>query len=81
MEEDQQPLELVDVIVPPPSIRRKIDVTANYVATRGGLELEAKIREGKSRDPSFSFLNQGDPYHAYYQKTVMDIKLGKGMSA
>lgn len=75
---DERPLELVDVILPPPAVRRKIDVTANYVATKGGLELEAKIREGKARDPSFSFLNPGDPYYAYYQKTVMDIKLGKG---
>ena len=53
-----------------------MDKTATFVA-RNGLEFEARIRKNEQNNPKFNFLNTGDPYHAYYQYKVKDIREGK----
>jgi splicing factor 3A subunit 1 len=68
----------IGIILPPPEIRGIIDKTAKFVAERGGLELEDKIREKERNNPKFSFLNGGDPYYAYYQVKLTEARSGKG---
>lgn len=55
-----------------------VDKTASFVA-RNGPEFEARIRQNELGNPKFNFLNSGDPYHAYYQHKVKEIREGKGM--
>jgi len=45
-----------------------------------GPEFESRIRQNEINNPKFNFLNPGDPYHAYFQQKVADIKEqdGKG---
>ncbi len=57
-----------------------VDKTASFVA-RNGPEFEARIRDNEQGNPKFNFLNFGDPYHAYYQHKVKDIREGKGIIA
>lgn len=45
---------------------------------RNGPEFEARIRQNELGNPKFNFLNSGDPYHAYYQHKVKEIREGKG---
>ncbi|VVD00115.1 unnamed protein product [Leptidea sinapis] len=54
-----------------------VDKTASFVA-RNGPEFEARIRQNELGNPKFNFLNPGDPYHAYYQHKVKEIREGKG---
>lgn len=54
-----------------------VDKTASFVA-RNGPEFEARIRQNELGNPKFNFLNTGDPYHAYYQHKVQEIREGKG---
>lgn len=56
-----------------------MDKTASFVA-RNGPEFEARIRQNELGNPKFNFLNSGDPYHAYYQHKVKEIREGKGMT-
>lgn len=58
------------IINPPPEIRSILDKTAKWISSKGGKELENKIREKESTNPRFSFLNPGDPYHAYYRQRL-----------
>ena len=39
-----------------------------------GPEFESRIRQNEINNPKFNFLNPGDPYHAYFQQKVLDIK-------
>lgn len=39
-----------------------------------GPEFESRIRQNEINNPKFNFLNPGDPYHAYFQQKVTDIK-------
>lgn len=55
-----------------------VDKTASFVA-RNGPEFEARIRQNELGNPKFNFLNSGDPYHAYYQHKVKEIREGKGI--
>lgn len=57
-----------------------VDKTASFVA-RNGFEFEARIRRNEQNNPKFNFLNPGDPYHAYYQSKVQDLKEGKPTEA
>lgn len=68
--------EAPKIIYPPPEIRSIVEKTATFVATRGGTELEQRIKENERSNPKFAFLNDGDPYHAYYQMRVEAIKNG-----
>ena len=53
-----------------------MDKTASFVA-RNGPEFEARIRQNELGNPKFNFLSAGDPYHAYYQHKVKEIREGK----
>jgi splicing factor 3A subunit 1 len=52
-----------------------VDKTASFVA-RNGFEFEKRIHQSEKGNKKFSFLNPGDPYHAYYQHKVQNIKEG-----
>uniref|UniRef100_A0A8D9DQP7 Splicing factor 3A subunit 1 n=1 Tax=Cacopsylla melanoneura TaxID=428564 RepID=A0A8D9DQP7_9HEMI len=67
---------IVGIIYPPPEVRNIVDKTAYFVA-RNGPEFESKICQNEIGNPKFNFLNPGDPYHAYYQHRVRDIREGK----
>ncbi|EPQ32104.1 uncharacterized protein PFL1_00301 [Pseudozyma flocculosa PF-1] len=64
------------IIYPPPDIRTTVDKTADFVA-RVGPSFEAKIKSAESNNPKFSFLNDDDPYHAYYQQRIHAAKSGE----
>lgn len=67
---------VIGIIYPPPEVRNIVDKTASFVA-RNGPEFEARIRQNELGNPKFNFLNAGDPYHAYYQHKVIEIRDGK----
>jgi len=64
------------LIYPPPEVRNIVDKTAGFVA-RNGQEFEHRIKQNEVNNPKFNFLNSGDPYHAYYQHRVTQIRDGK----
>ncbi|KAI8259344.1 hypothetical protein K4K58_002631 [Colletotrichum sp. SAR11_239] len=65
------------VVLPPREIRNVLEKTAGYVA-RNGLVFEDRIRDKERSNPKFSFLNNADAYHAYYQWRLDEIKAGRG---
>ncbi|WFD04107.1 SF3a splicing factor complex subunit [Malassezia obtusa] len=69
-----------EVIYPPPDLRAIVDKTASFVA-RVGPRFEAKIREQERGNPKFAFLNEGDPYYAYYRVQTQAAKQGTQGSA
>ncbi|KOB76764.1 putative spliceosome associated protein [Operophtera brumata] len=73
------PPPVIGIIYPPPEVRNIVDKTASFVA-RNGPEFEARIRQNELGNPKFNFLNTGDPYHAYYQHKVKEIREGKGLA-
>lgn len=50
-----------------------VDKTAGFVA-RNGPEFESRIHQNEQNNPKFNFLNQGDPYHAYYRHRVKELQ-------
>ncbi|KAI8337154.1 hypothetical protein BC941DRAFT_353306 [Chlamydoabsidia padenii] len=68
---------MVGMIYPPPDIRRTVDRTAQFLATRGP-QLEDHIRENERHNAKFCFLNPTDPYHAYYQYKLREARSGVG---
>ncbi|CAM0135608.1 SF3a splicing factor complex subunit [Umbelopsis sp. WA50703] len=71
-----QEAPITGIIYPPPDVRKIVDKTADFVARKGQI-LEERIRENERHNPRFSFLNQKDPYHAYYQLRITQTKEGK----
>ncbi|KAL7013079.1 hypothetical protein ACKWTF_015180 [Chironomus riparius] len=67
---------IIGIIYPPPEVRNIVDKTASFVA-RNGYEFENRIHQSEMGNKKFSFLNPGDPYHAYYQFKVQEFKEGK----
>ncbi|KAI9163620.1 Pre-mRNA-splicing factor sap114 [Paramyrothecium foliicola] len=65
------------VVLPPREIRNILEKTAGYVA-RNGAVFEDRIRDKESSNPKFSFLNETDAYHAYYQWRLTEIRAGRG---
>ncbi|PKI82524.1 Prp21p [Malassezia vespertilionis] len=65
------------IIIPPPELRAIVDKTAAFVA-RVGVHFEAKIREQERYNQKFSFLNEGDAYHAYYRDKVNTTQPSSG---
>ncbi|MCO5571131.1 hypothetical protein L7F22_024863 [Adiantum nelumboides] len=63
----------IGMIHPPPDIRSIVDKTAQFVA-RNGPEFERRILANGRNNVKFNFLNPGDPYHAYYQHRVAEMK-------
>ena len=70
-------VNVVGVIYPPTEVRNIVDKTASFVA-RNGPDFEVRIRQNEINNPKFNFLNSEDPYHAYYQFKVKDLRDGKG---
>jgi splicing factor 3A subunit 1 len=54
------------IIQPPPNIRIIVETMAEFVA-KNGPEFESRIIDTNAGNAHFNFLNQLDPYHAYYQ--------------
>ena len=67
---------IVGIIYPPPEVRNIVDKTASFVA-RNGPEFEQRIKQNELNNPKFTFLNSGDPYNAYYEHKVEEIREGK----
>lgn len=65
----------IGVIVPPPDIRAILEKTAAFVAKNGN-EFEKRILANEASNVKFNFLKSGDPYHAYYQAKVAELKEG-----
>ncbi|XP_071954810.1 splicing factor 3A subunit 1-like [Antedon mediterranea] len=74
--EVQSSKPMVGIIYPPPEVRNIVDKTASFVA-RNGPEFESRIRQNEISNAKFNFLNNGDPYHAYYQHKVKEFQEGK----
>lgn len=74
--EDGSASKAVGIIYPPPEVRNIVDKTASFVA-RNGPEFEQRIKQNEINNPKFNFLSVGDPYHAYYQHKVVEIRDGK----
>ena len=66
----------VNIILPPPEVRNIVNKTASFVA-RNGPEFEQRIKQNEINNAKFNFLNVGDPYHAYYQHKVNELREGK----
>jgi splicing factor 3A subunit 1 len=64
-----------DITIPPAEVRTLIGKTATYV-NKNGVAFENKIRTKESNNPKFIFLNDKDPYHAYYQHLLNILKTG-----
>lgn len=64
------------IIYPPPDIRGIVDKTAAFVA-RTGTQFEARIRAEEKGNSKFAFLNESDPYHAYYRSKIEAVKSGE----
>ncbi len=45
---------------------------------RNGPEFQEKIRQNEISNPKFNFLNENDPYHAYYKHKVTEFEENKG---
>ena len=41
-----------------------------------GPEFEERIRLNEAGNPKFNFLNKTDPYHAYYEHKINEIREG-----
>ena len=70
---------IVGIIYPPPEVRNIVDKTASFVA-RNGPEFEQRIKQNELNNPKFTFLNSGDPYNAYYEHKVEEIREGKDVT-
>ncbi|KAL1916397.1 uncharacterized protein VTP21DRAFT_5588 [Calcarisporiella thermophila] len=67
------------IIYPPPEIKNVVDKTASFVA-RFGAQFEDHVRENERGNPKFSFLNENDPYHAYFQYRIQEAREGKNIT-
>lgn len=65
------------LIFPPPELRTIVDKTAQYVA-RNGIEFESKIRGDNAGSNRLAFLNEDDPFHAYYRAKLEALTTGQG---
>eukprot|EP01001_Neometanema_parovale_P005792 NODE_2199_length_1484_cov_87.675974_g2090_i0.p1 GENE.NODE_2199_length_1484_cov_87.675974_g2090_i0~~NODE_2199_length_1484_cov_87.675974_g2090_i0.p1 ORF type:complete len:475 (-),score=147.45 NODE_2199_length_1484_cov_87.675974_g2090_i0:58-1425(-) len=61
------------VIYPPPEVKTIIDKTASFVA-RNGKEFEGRIRAHEKENPKFKFLETANPYNAYYEMKINEVK-------
>lgn len=64
----------IGIIHPPPDIRTIVDKTASFVA-KNGPEFEKIIIVSNAGNPKFNFLNGSDPYHAYYQHRLSELRV------
>ncbi|KAL4540028.1 hypothetical protein Ndes2437B_g01636 [Nannochloris sp. 'desiccata'] len=71
---------VIGVIAPPPDIRAIADKTAAFVA-RNGPEFENRILANEANNAKFNFLKAGDPYNAYYQHKIKELKAAESGEA
>ncbi|KAJ9446356.1 putative splicing factor 3A subunit 1 [Diplonema papillatum] len=67
------PKGIVGVIHPPPAVRETCDKTAAFVA-RNGKEFEAKLLKNEKGNEKLKFLEDSNPYHAYYISKVDEFR-------
>ncbi|CEI87839.1 hypothetical protein G6F70_005568 [Rhizopus microsporus] len=67
------------IIYPPQNVRTMIDKAATHLATKPP-ELAKHILEN-DKEGKFSFLKEGDPYHAYYLFKFNEAKEGRAQPA
>ena len=72
--------KVVGIIHPPPDIRAICDKTAGFVAKNGRV-FEAKIKAQHSNSVKFKFLQEDDPYHAYYLFKIEESKKADAAAA
>ena len=65
------------VVIPPKDIRKIVETTAGFVL-RNGIPFETRIREKEKNNPKFCFLSENDPYAAFYQWRLQEIREGRG---
>lgn len=63
----------IGIIHPPPDIRSIVDKTAQFVG-KNGPEFEKRIIANNAGNVKFNFLNSSDPYHAYYQHRLSEVR-------
>lgn len=68
------------IIYPPPELRALVDKTATFVA-RNGTQFESRIRDEGTSSNKLAFLNEKDPYHAYYRAKIEAVVSGQGALA
>lgn len=66
------------LILPPPAIKAIVDKTAAFIAKSNNASmLEEKFRQREKTDSRFAFMNDSDPYHAYYADRLAAFKAGE----
>ncbi|GAA5991042.1 hypothetical protein JCM10908_006514 [Rhodotorula pacifica] len=66
------------LILPPPVIKAIVDKTAAFIAkSNNAAMLEEKFRQREKTDSRFAFMNDSDPYHAYYADRLAAFKAGE----
>ncbi|KAF9610181.1 hypothetical protein IFM89_020690 [Coptis chinensis] len=63
----------IGMIHPPLDMRSIVDKTAHFVATHGP-DFEKRVMVNNEGKPKFSFLKWSDPYHAYYQHRLTELR-------
>lgn len=63
----------VGIVYPPPDIKHIVDKTALFVG-KNGQEFEKRIILNNAGNGRFDFLNASDPYHAYYQHLLAQVR-------
>lgn len=64
-------------VIPPRGVREVVEKTAGYVG-RNGAAFEDRLRSTNAKDSRLSFIFPDDPYHAFYQWRLAEIKAGRG---
>lgn len=66
------------LILPPPVIKAIVDKTAAFIAkSNNAAMLEEKFKQREKTDSRFAFMNESDPYHAYYADRLAAFKAGE----
>ncbi|GAA5860880.1 hypothetical protein JCM3774_003173 [Rhodotorula dairenensis] len=66
------------LILPPPVIKAIVDKTAAFIAkSNNAAMLEEKFKQREKTDSRFAFMNDSDPYHAYYADRLAAFKAGE----
>uniref|UniRef100_A0A060T0P9 ARAD1C10010p n=1 Tax=Blastobotrys adeninivorans TaxID=409370 RepID=A0A060T0P9_BLAAD len=67
------------VIIPPPDVREVIETTVGYVV-RNGPSFADRILQRDPKNAKFIFLNPSDPYNAFYEWRLSELRAGRGNS-
>ena len=64
-----------------PSIHSHLACTHTHACPHTGPEFEERIRLNEAGNPKFNFLALHDPYHAYYEHKIKEIREGVAQEA